>query len=874
LETILFQNEHLLIGNIGHLAVVISIIAAICSAIAYALSVNEKYKDLKSFGRLFFIIQSIAVLVIFITLFYIIQNHYYEYQYAYQHSSNTLPAHYMISCFWEGQEGSFLLWMFWHVVLGLILMFKAKSWESPVLTIIALAQLVLGSMLLGFHIGDLKIGSSPFILLREHNPQALLIPILERLGKANYLEIYKDGNGLNPLLQNYWMVIHPPTLFFGFAATIVPFAFAFAGLWTKRYKEWTILALPWALVGVLVLGTGIIMGGYWAYESLTFGGYWAWDPVENASLMPWLLLITATHLLLINKVTGKYPVLTIVITMFSFFMVLYATFLTRSGVLGNSSVHSFTDLGLSFQLIILLFSFMYLSFAISFQTFKKRILFFVLGFGLLLIVGFLDIGSVTFINILGTILFISSIILFIYNLFKIYPISNEVDKVYSREFWMLIGSLVLLLSGLLIITQTSIPVFNKLFETSRASRGEEYYNAWLMPFAVAIVLLTAIGQFLKYKDTDKKKFWDTIVTVLLIAIIISVGAVFLFDMWILKYLPLLILSIYTLVANLHYLRTVLKGKIKIAGASIAHAGFGLMMIGVLISSVNKKVISENTTGTGYFSETTQDGKEDLTAKENNRENVLLAKNRPVAIAKNTIQATFMGARNEGINRYFDVLYKTYEKGKLKDSFILSPNSQNNPKMGFVANPDTKHYLTKDIFTHITYESGLENKEENKFDNFKTDTVSIGEGFITQDGTRQLILQKVNPIYVSKNIDTLHLMADIVINVAGDTFMAHPEFVTENGRIRIKESLINAAGMLVILDQLLPDKTEAGGMKFIITTGVRKPQMDYIILKAIEFPYINLLWGGTVIMIFGFVLSIIQRFKESKIRSKHITNSND
>ncbi|NQW41960.1 MAG: hypothetical protein HQ463_00815 [Bacteroidetes bacterium] len=186
METILFQNEHLLIGNIGHLAVVISIIAAICSAIAYALSVNEKYKDLKSFGRLFFIIQSIAVLVIFITLFYIIQNHYYEYQYAYQHSSNTLPAHYMISCFWEGQEGSFLLWMFWHVVLGLILMFKAKSWESPVLTIIALAQLVLGSMLLGFHIGDLKIGSSPFILLREHNPQALLIPILERLGKANY----------------------------------------------------------------------------------------------------------------------------------------------------------------------------------------------------------------------------------------------------------------------------------------------------------------------------------------------------------------------------------------------------------------------------------------------------------------------------------------------------------------------------------------------------------------------------------------------------------------------------------------------------------------------------------------------------------------
>jgi cytochrome c-type biogenesis protein CcmF len=103
------------------------------------------------------------------------------------------------------------------------------------------------------------------------------------------------------LLQNYWMVIHPPTLFFGFAATIIPFAFAFAGLWTNRLKEWMIPALPWALVAVMILGLGIIMGGYWAYESLSFGGYWAWDPVENASLMPWLLLITATHLLLINK---------------------------------------------------------------------------------------------------------------------------------------------------------------------------------------------------------------------------------------------------------------------------------------------------------------------------------------------------------------------------------------------------------------------------------------------------------------------------------------------------------------------------------------------------------------------------------------------
>ncbi len=117
-----------------------------------------------------------------------------------------------------------------------------------------------------------------------------------------YLAKYiTDGNGLNPLLQNYWMVIHPPTLFFGFAATVAPFAYAVSAIWTKNYRDWIKPALPWALVAVMILGTGIIMGGFWAYESLSFGGYWAWDPVENASLIPWLILIAGVHVMLIYR---------------------------------------------------------------------------------------------------------------------------------------------------------------------------------------------------------------------------------------------------------------------------------------------------------------------------------------------------------------------------------------------------------------------------------------------------------------------------------------------------------------------------------------------------------------------------------------------
>ncbi len=862
METIVFNNEHLGIGNFGHFAVVLAFVSALISAISYAISVNRNVESLKDLGKWMFMIHAAAVVMIFISLFYIIHAHYFEYQYAFQHSSTELPVYYMISCFWEGQEGSFLLWMFWHAVLGLILIRKSGSWHAPVLTVVALAQVVLGSMLLGFQIGDFKIGSSPFILMREHNPESLLIPVLENLGKANYLQVYKDGNGLNPLLQNYWMVIHPPTLFLGFAATIVPFAFAFAGMWTGRYKEWTVPALPWSLVAVLVLGTGIIMGGYWAYESLNFGGYWAWDPVENASLMPWLLMITAAHMLVINKSTGKYPVLTIVLTAFSFFMVLYATFLTRSGVLGNASVHSFTDLGLSGQLLLLLFLFIFLTYALSFKNKLHAWMFFLVCFIPIMVFSLFDLNiKIIYISIIGTIILLGSTVWYIRNLFKRYDTNIETDKLYSREFWMFVGSMVLLLSGFQIIIMTSIPVFNKLFGSSKASAGPDYYNSIQIWFAMAITLLTAIGQYFKYKQSDTKKVLESISNSLLVAIILSVGAVFLFDIWEKKYLFFLVTSLYAITANLHYLFGSLKGKIKIAGGSIAHVGFGLMMVGVLVSSVNKKVISINNSGTSYFSETTAQGKVDEVAKTNNKENLLLVKNKPVQFIDNRLRATFRKVNEVKPNKYFEVKYEVLdEKGQVTDSFVLHPNSQNNPKMGLISNPDTRHFLTRDIFTHITYESSMEEKQEKEFENFKTDTVNIGQSFATGDANRQLTVQKINVIESPETSNKLHLQAEVLINTMGDTFIARPEFISED-KIRFKESVVNKAGVLVVFDRIIPDPKDPKNMLFVITSATRRPILDYIILKAIEFPYINLLWLGTFILIFGFTLSIIQRFKE-------------
>ena len=224
-NTIEFIGEHLFVGNLGKFFVALSLVASILGVLAYFMaSNNEDTADgpsWKKLARWSFVVHALSVFGIFFTLFYIIHAHYFEYAYAWQHSSLTLPIYYMISCFWEGQEGSFLLWMFWHAVLGLLLIKTTKKWEAPVMEVVCLSQVVLSTMILGVEVGDLfKLGSSPFELLRIAKPELLNIPILESVGgAANYLKVITDGTGLNPLLQNYWMVIHPPTLFLGFASS-------------------------------------------------------------------------------------------------------------------------------------------------------------------------------------------------------------------------------------------------------------------------------------------------------------------------------------------------------------------------------------------------------------------------------------------------------------------------------------------------------------------------------------------------------------------------------------------------------------------------------------------------------------------------------
>ena len=476
-----YVGEHLLPGKLGHFFALLSFAASFVAMIAYFKATNaktpEEENSWRRMARLAFGTGVFSVFAVYSCIVYIIWNHLFEYNFAWEHSSRSMPLQYLFACIWEAQEGSFLLWTLWVCILGVVLVRKAGKWENPVMTVITFAQFCLATMIIGLYFFGTKVGFNPFILVRQME-FAANAPIFQR---ADYLSIpqMQDGQGLNALLQNYWMVIHPPILFLGFSSTIVPFAFAISGLWKRQFGDWTRVALPWTLFSGCVLGTGIMMGAAWAYEALSFGGYWAWDPVENASLVPWLVMIAALHCQVIYNATGHSLRAMYFFLITQFILVLYSTFLTRSGILGDLSVHAFVDSGLNVQLFLFVLVFL-----------------------------------------------IPAYILFIARYKNIPHIVKE-EAADSREFWMFIGSLVLFLSAMFIIISTSLPIYN-LMTKKKVSVGDDptfAYNRIEVFIAILLGLFTAITQYLKYKGTGRaylfKKIWLPTSVALVISVLIQ-----------------------------------------------------------------------------------------------------------------------------------------------------------------------------------------------------------------------------------------------------------------------------------------------------------------------------------------------------------------
>lgn len=816
-----YIGEHSLISFLGRASVALSFAGALATVFFYSLyffSSSEKkrynHSGIKSAGRLSFAFHSIGVLGTIGILFTALFNHWFEFDYVWRHSSMEMPMKYIASCFWEGQEGSFLLWTTWHVILGWVLVGTAKKWEFGTLMLLAMVQVFLTSMLLGIYIGDLKIGSSPFILIREL-PENIGLPWTELRDYLIRLPSLRNGQGLNPLLQNYWMVIHPPTLFLGFASVTIPFLFALTGILEKKYYEWVIPALPWTFFGISILGTGVLMGGAWAYEALSFGGFWAWDPVENSSLVPWLTLVAAGHLMMIVKHKKSAPASALFLTILSFLLVLYSTFLTRSGILGETSVHAFVDLGLNSQLITFL--------------------------------GFFSIGSI-----------------FIYLFhWKNFPKSPSEEAFSSREFWMFIGSMTLLISAAQITFSTSIPVLNKFIgpegilpilvnPMAPPADAAKHFNSLQIPLALVITSLLAIGPFLRWKETPNALF-NRILPSFIISIIISALCIWGLELFNPLYAALLFVSIFGVFSNADYWIRIVRGRWTTSGMALAHLGFSLVLVGALISNGKKEAISTNAT---YIHE-------DFPSNEN----ILLPLNDTVSMYPYYV--AWRNERTEGHNRVFDVdFYETegastwddFKRPELKPAFTLNPFIQINARMGNVREPSTKHFWNRDVYTYISYADlrPLNEKNGDWSEPMEAVLESGEEVFLFNEYLLYCDTLNVQNASINQNsgeIEHLDLELDLILKSmnGGETNLTLPYHLDGN-EAQTSEIELEEKGLKFRFDGVA---TAEG--KFNITAWEKNNgDPPFVLLQAFIFPYINLLWLGSILMGMGTLLAVWKR----------------
>ncbi len=814
-----FEGEHLFPGQFGHFFVLLAFVASLISAIAYFTASATKDDRNKNSWMLFargaFFIQFISLITVFSTIYYICSHHYFEYLYAYKHASKDLEPKYLLACIWEGQEGSFLLWSLWQGVLGTILIFTAKKREAPVLSILSSAQVMLILMIVGIYIGNTRIGSSPFVLTRNE----LQGPIF---GMANYLSFIQDGVGLNVLLRNYWMVIHPPVLFLGFASTIIPLGFAYSSLISKNYADWIKPALPWALVSCTILGTGIMMGGKWAYESLSFGGYWAWDPVENASFVPWLILIAGLHAMLIYRSTGNALRASYLFIILGYFFVLYSTFLTRTGILGDTSVHAFTEAGLAMNMLI---------------------------------------------GIYAAVIAIPMLALFIAR-YKNIPTLKQEENISSREFWMFIGSLIFFLSALFIISITSLPVYNKIFGTHYAEPPDREfaYNKVLVLVAFIVGLLTGISQYLKYKSTSTKYLSKKIALPLLLSIGITLLMVFFYPITYVKKGPGFLIAIYlalfasmfSAIANGAYLKSVLKANVRAGGAAIAHLGFALMITGMLISSGNKNVISDNRK-TGLFF---QFGK-DPTGREQDdpMENLTLVKNIPTEMGPYIVTYVSDSAAKEKNRIFYKIHFKKTDSktGAIDEDFYLNEDVYQMKDNGLSSHPGSRHYFSHDVFTYISSTSAKNASDDTA--KFASHDLNIGDTAFYSRGYIVLTNVEKNPDSGGlhfKPTDTA-LAASLVVHAKDSSvYNAYPALYVSNNDLHFIDDTIVRENLYLRLGGIANNK------KFKIDVKESDALTDFITLKAYVFPYINLVWAGLLIMVGGFIISIAQRVKATDL----------
>lgn len=766
-------------GHIGSFLIALAFSASLVSVGSYVMAKRSGAQQYRNIARGGFYLMVFCVLFAAAVLMHLILGHHFEYHYVWAHSSVNLAKPFLIASFYSGQEGSFMLWTILTALIGVFVLGYAErfKYETEVMTV----YMAVITLLLLIIVVD-----SPF--------ETIYAKFADQALPANFVP--QDGRGLNPQLENLWITIHPPILFTGFAAMTVPFVFAIAGLIRKDFQRWISVALPWTLFASMVLGFGIMLGGWWAYETLGWGGYWAWDPVENSSLIPWLICVALVHTMLVQQRTGKVErgvtkrVGGLVRTNFllataAFGGILYSTFLTRSGVLDDSSVHSFVAPGD-----------------------------FVFGVLLIILLAFLVTG-------IGAVIW----------RWKDLSLKAMEMKSSSRENWLGIGSASLLASAFIVFVGTSWPVLMPLVGLPKAKIDLEFYNSTHIVLGLAIVLINAVSIGMKWKGSSRDQFFRAIApatagAAILTVLMIVFGGVNDWQFILMAFGASLALVINTLEGYRH-----MRGNWRMAGAYVAHVGLAVLVLGIIFTS-----------------------KYSLT------EDVQLVEGESAQVFN--YEAEYLGPTRIEPEKLDREKYEHVIKLVRGDEeHVVRPVvfwSDFNKRESAFLEPGIVYYPTKDLY--------VSPKSLETIGGDPTAVLGKGEKTtVPQDSSVTVRFEKFDMSRAATE-----QMQGAVLNVStADTSMFVTAYRSIDGRFSM--TTIPGTDLKVGFAELLANQEELSNSQARIrfaSASVESPQERQAITVEVSIkPFISFVWGGVIIMVAGFFISILRRRRELELLAR-------
>ena len=505
-----------MINQLGNYSLYIALLISIFVISKTSLSLRKSSITLS--GNIFSLIsvQSIMVIISFLTLIYAFVTSDFSNETVYNNSHTTKPLFYKISGTWGNHEGSLLLWLLVLTIFLFIFTVESKNLSQRYRTLTLFFQQII---IFGFLL---------FILFTS-NPFSNLFPIPN------------EGTGLNPILQDPALAIHPPILYLGYVGTSIIFSSALAAIISGSInKSWASHIKKWVLVSWVFLSIGILLGSIWAYYELGWGGFWFWDPVENVSLMPWLCLTALLHTIFTLEKRDIFHSWAVILSITTFSLSMSGTFLVRSGIL--NSIHTFAnDPSRGVFILCFLFILIFLSILIYFfyqKTIKE-------------------------------------------NLTKPYLISKETAVLLNNLFMMFFLSVVLI--------GTVYPIFLEVINNEKISIGPPFYHKLLIPFLIPFLFFMAIGPNIKWINNKIGKINFTQVSIFIISIIVSYFFVKKYGVSYLLSLPLFILSIFLFFITI---KDFFGKKINIS-QKISHFGFSLLILSILLNGVLSKEFSSN-----------------------------------------------------------------------------------------------------------------------------------------------------------------------------------------------------------------------------------------------------------------------------------------